>query len=92
MRVEEAGKYLRLYREDGEHIVASRFLGWRQEKAKLYVTVENNVVNNILLGRDVAPKEYAPLHADEGYLKSTRFAMCKRWLRWAIFSIVTQWV
>ena len=69
MRVEEAGKYVRLYREDGEHIVASRFLGWRQEKGKPYVTVENNVVNNILLGRDVAPKEYAPLHADEGVLK-----------------------
>ena len=67
MRVEEAGKYLRLYREDGEHIVASRFLGWRQEKGKPYVTVENNMVNNILLGRDVG-------------------------LRWAIFSIVTQWV
>ena len=69
MRVEEAGKYLRLYREAGEHIVASRFLGWRQEKGKHYVTVENNVVNNILLGRDVAPKEYAPLHVDEGVLK-----------------------
>lgn len=69
MRVEEAGKYLRLYREDGEHIVASRFLGWRQEKGKPYVTVENNMVNNILLGRDVAPKEYAPLHVDEGVLK-----------------------
>lgn len=51
MRVEPAGNYLHLYREDGEHIVASRFLGWRQEKGKPYVTVEDNLVNNILLNR-----------------------------------------
>lgn len=49
MQIVKAGKYLHLYPENGEPLNASRFLGWRQEKNKPYLTVENNLVNEIVL-------------------------------------------
>lgn len=51
MKIVEMGKYLRLYPEDGERIVASRFLGYKCSKNEPYITVEHNIVNDIILGR-----------------------------------------
>lgn len=53
MKIVEDGKYLHLYPENGEQIDASRFLGWRQQRNKPYLTVEDNLVNAIVLGMPV---------------------------------------
>ena len=55
MRIHDTGKYLQLMKEDHEGpIQANEFLGWKVTKTDYgtVVTVENNLVNRILLGLD----------------------------------------
>ena len=66
MRIVETGKYLHLYPEDGERVNASRFLGWRQERHKPYVTIEDNLVNEIILEMDAEQKVARDLKYPEG--------------------------
>lgn len=66
MKIIKAGKYLRLYPEDGEHINASRFLGCRQERNKPYITVEDNLVNEIVLEMEYSQKVAPGLKYPEG--------------------------
>lgn len=65
MRVIPWGKYLRLYPEKDEHIVMARFLGARQERGQPYVTVEDNLVNRIILGREEFLPQVKPLRYPE---------------------------
>lgn len=56
MKIEESGKYIHLTREPQDPpIPANKFLGWRVAKAEYPwdITVENNIVNRILLGLDL---------------------------------------
>lgn len=65
MRVIPWGKYLRLYPEKDEHIVMARFLGARQERGQPYVTVEDNLANRIILGREESLPQVKPLRYPE---------------------------
>ena len=73
MKIVESGNYLYLYPENGEQINTSRFLGCRQPKGKLYIIVENNLVNNIVLGRYTFPEMLLDC-TDSGDLKEYQVA------------------
>lgn len=61
MKIVKTGKYLHLCPENGERINATSFLGWRQEKNKPYFTVENNLVNEIVLEMEEEQKNFRNL-------------------------------
>ena len=65
MKIESVGKYLHLYPEKGEDITPSRFLGWHKKKNLSYYTVEDNLVNRIILGLDEPRSTYKLLQPME---------------------------
>lgn len=50
MRIENFGNYLRLLPNKDEQFNPYDFLGWKHDKSKIYYTVENNIINRIVLG------------------------------------------
>lgn len=55
MKINVVGKYIQLFKEEQDPpIQANKFLGWKTTKTSqgLVVTVEDNIVNRILLGMD----------------------------------------
>lgn len=65
MKIESVGKYLHLYPEKGEDITPSRFLGWHKRKNLPYYTVEDNLINRIILGLDEPRSAYKLLQPME---------------------------
>lgn len=65
MKIESVGKYLHLYPEKGEDITPSRFLGWHKKKNLPYYTVEDNLINRIILGLDEHRSTYKLLQPME---------------------------
>lgn len=67
MKIDVVGNYIHLKKEDSDGpIQANKFLGWRSAKQNQSwdITIENNIVNRILLGLDTGLEQPTARNAD----------------------------
>lgn len=80
MRVLDCGDYLRVFPQEGDNIPVNMLMGWSQRRGSSFIQVENNVVNQIVLGiykpAPYSPQELLYGEALEGYQKADVAKMC----------------